>query len=66
MERAYRQSTRLLGLVLIVLGLAVLVSTLVRGGGVLAVGVFVGIGLTAFGGARVYLSAHTPESSGGR
>jgi hypothetical protein len=59
-ERAYRQSTRLLGVVLVILGLGVLVSTLARGGGIGAVGVFVGIGLTAFGAARVYLAAHTP------
>ncbi|HEX2127041.1 MAG TPA: hypothetical protein VHF45_10840 [Thermoleophilaceae bacterium] len=66
MERAYRQSTRVLGLVLVLLGIAVLVSTLARGGGVTAVGVFVGIGLTAFGGARLYLAAQASDPPGGR
>ena len=65
MERAYRQSTRLLGFLLVILGLALVVSTLARGGGILAVGVLLGVGLAAFGGARVYLAAHTPESRGG-
>ena len=65
MERAYRQSTRLLGVLLMVLGLALVVSTLARGGGIFAVGVLLGIGMATFGGARVYLAAHTPESSGG-
>jgi hypothetical protein len=60
-ERAYHQSTRVLGVVLVVLGLAVLVSTLVRGGGAMALGVFVGVGLALFGAARVYLASHTPE-----
>ena len=66
MERAYRQSTRVLGLLLVVLGLAIVASTLARGGGISAVGVLVGVALAAFGGARIYLSARTPESRGGR
>ena len=64
MDRAYRQSTKVLGLVLIVLGVATVVSTLVRGGGPAAVGVFLGVGLTAFGAARIYLS-RASEPRGG-
>jgi hypothetical protein len=61
-ERAYRHSTRVLGLVLLVLGLALVVTTLARGGGPLATGVVVGIALAAFGGARSYLAARTPSA----
>jgi hypothetical protein len=64
-QRAYHQSTRVLGLVLMVLGVAVLISTLARGGGAMALGVFVGAGLALFGAARFYLASHTPESRGG-
>jgi hypothetical protein len=60
MERAYAVSTRVLGLVLVILGLALVVVTLVRGGGPFATGVLVGVGLAAFGGARSYLAARTP------
>jgi hypothetical protein len=38
------------------LGLAVVVSTIVRGGGPLSVGVVMGIVLAIFGAARLYLS----------
>ena len=56
MQRAYRQSTRVLGAVVFLLGLAIVVSTLARGGGPLALGVIVGLGLAAFGAGRFYLA----------
>jgi hypothetical protein len=59
-ERVYRHSTRLFGLLLVVLGLAVVVTTIARGGGPLATGVVAGVGLAVFGGARSYLAARTP------
>ena len=62
MERAYRYSTRVLGLVLVVVGVTLIVTTLARGGGPLATGVVVGTALAAFGGARTYLSARTPAA----
>lgn len=39
------------------LGLAMLVSTLVRGGGPLALGVLAGVGFTVFGFGRWWLAA---------
>jgi hypothetical protein len=65
-ERAYRHSTRALGLLLVVLGLALVVTTIARGGGPLATGVFAGVALTAFGAARFYLAARTEPSDGAR
>jgi hypothetical protein len=61
-ERAYHHSTRVLGLVLVVLGVALVVTTLARGGGPLATGVVVGVALAAFGAARTYLAARTPSA----
>jgi hypothetical protein len=65
-ERAYRHSTRMLGVLLLVLGLAIVATTIARGGGVLASGVLAGFALAAFGGARAYLSTRAPASDGGR
>ena len=56
MERAYRHSTRALGASLFVLGVAILVSTLVRGGGPLALGVVVGVAFALLGAGRVFLA----------
>jgi hypothetical protein len=55
-QRAYLASTRLLSAVLLVLGLALIVSAIVRGGGPLAVGVVLGILLAALGAARLWLA----------
>jgi hypothetical protein len=57
-ERAYRQSTRLLGALTLVLGLALVVSTIARGGGPLALGVIVGVAFTLIGAGRLYLARH--------
>jgi hypothetical protein len=55
-ERSYRQSTRLLGLLIALLGLAMIAITLARGGGPLAIGVVVGVLFTVLGAARAYLA----------
>lgn len=49
-------STRALSALLILLGAAVVVSTVARGGGPLSVGVVMGLVLAGFGAARLYLS----------
>ena len=56
MHRAYRQSTRVLSAAILGLGLAMVVTTLVRGGGALALGVIVGLAFTAIGAGRLYLA----------
>jgi hypothetical protein len=55
-ERAYQHSTRLLGAVLALLGVAMVVTTLARGGGPLAIGVVVGALFAILGSARLYLA----------
>ena len=52
MDRAYRASTRLIGLVTFFLGIAMIAVTLARGGGPLAVGVVVGVMFAVLGALR--------------
>ena len=61
MERAYRQSTRGLAAALLVLGVAMVVLSVARGGGPLAIGVVVGVLFALLGAARLYLAGrHDP------
>jgi hypothetical protein len=55
-QRAYLASTRLLSGALLVLGLAMIVSALVRGGGALAVGVVLGALFALVGAGRLWLA----------
>jgi hypothetical protein len=55
-ERAYRQSIRALGGLLFLIGVAMVASTLARGGGPLALGVVLGALLALLGVGRAYLA----------
>jgi hypothetical protein len=55
-QQAYRHSTRLLGTLIALLGVAMVATTLARGGGPLAIGVVVGVLFTVLGAARAYLA----------
>jgi len=55
-QRAYHHSTRALSALLLVVGAALIVSTLARGGGPLAVGVVGGAMLLAIGAGRLALA----------
>jgi hypothetical protein len=55
-HRAYRQSTRLFAAALCGLGLAMVVTTIVRGGSALALGVIVGVLFIGLGAGRLYLA----------
>ena len=52
MDRAYRASTRLIGIVTFLLGLTLIAVTLARGGGPLAVGVVAGVLFAVLGAIR--------------
>jgi uncharacterized membrane protein YccC len=54
---AYRHSTRVFGAATCALGAAMIVATLVRGGGPLALGVVVGAGFLVIGVGRLYLAS---------
>ncbi|MCW3038162.1 MAG: hypothetical protein JWM31_67 [Solirubrobacterales bacterium] len=55
-RNVYRSSTRTLSAVMLLLGVAMLISTLARGGGVLSIGVIMGLLFLAAGGGRLYVS----------
>lgn len=56
MDRALTASSRTLQGLLCVIGVVMIVSTLARGGGPLALGVVLGAMLAILGAARLYLS----------
>lgn len=60
MERAYRASTRVIGVVMCMLGLAMIATSVARGGGPLAVGVIVGLMFLVLGVVRyTHASRHS-------
>jgi hypothetical protein len=52
----HRGATRAMSTVLVVIGLALVVSTVARGGGPLAIGVILGLLFVAAGAGRLYLA----------
>jgi hypothetical protein len=56
MGRIYRDSTRVMSTVIMLLGLVILVTTLARGGGPISLGVVMGVLFTALGAGRLYLA----------
>ena len=61
MERAYLASSLLLSVAVCALGLVMLVTTLARGGGPLALGVLLGAALAILGAARLWLALRAPR-----
>jgi hypothetical protein len=55
-REVHRGATRVMSLVMIVLGVAIVASTLARGGGPLAIGVLLGGLFVAVGAGRLYLA----------
>jgi hypothetical protein len=55
----HRQSTRVMSTLMVLLGLAMIVSTLVNGGGALAIGLLLGVLFVAAGLGRLYLLGRT-------
>lgn len=56
-ERIYRGSVRALSAAFLVIGLAILVTTLASGGGPLSVGALLGIAFIAVGAGRLWISS---------
>ena len=56
MQRAYLASTRLLSAALVLVGVAMVASTIARGGGPLALGVLLGVLLALLGAGRFWLA----------
>jgi hypothetical protein len=55
-RRAYASSTRVMSSLLLLIGVAMIVSTVARGGGALALGVVLGAGLALLGAGRLWLA----------
>ncbi len=51
----HAKATRLFSSVLVLLGIAMIVSTIARGGGPLALGIMLGLLFVAFGVGRIYI-----------
>jgi hypothetical protein len=51
----HRGATRVLSAVILVVGVALVISTVARGGGPLAIGVVMGVLFAAVGAGRLYL-----------
>jgi hypothetical protein len=58
-ERIYQGSIRAFSLLFVALGLVLLVSTLLRGGGPLSVGVLLGVAFLAVGAGRLWIATRT-------
>jgi hypothetical protein len=63
-QRLYQNSTLLLGLVTLLIGLTLIVTTIARGGGATAVGIVVGVLFTLLGAGRAYLAVRSRPRSG--
>ena len=55
-DQLYRAVSRLFAVIILGFGLAILVVTLVNGGGVLSIGILLGLVFTGLGAGRLYLS----------
>jgi len=55
----HRGATRFMSALMVLIGLALLASTIARGGGPLAIGVLLGVLFVAAGAGRLYLSRGT-------
>jgi hypothetical protein len=62
-QRAYLASTRVLSALIVVLGAAMVVVSLARGGGPLALGVVLGTMLAAIGALRLWLARGAEHGS---
>lgn len=61
-ERLYRGSVRLLSLLFLGLGLAIVAITLANGGGPLSVGFLMGIAFLAVGAGRLWIASRMSRS----
>jgi len=55
-QRAHRQTTRILSVLMVILGAALIVSTVARGGGAISFGVVLGVMFAALGAARFHMA----------
>jgi hypothetical protein len=56
-ERIYRGSVQALSVLMLGLGIAILIATLVGGGGPLSIGILLGLAFVAVGAGRLWLAS---------
>jgi multisubunit Na+/H+ antiporter MnhB subunit len=56
----HRASTRVMSVIMVLIGIALLVRTLVAGGGALTIGIILGLLFIGAGAARLYLQFRAP------
>jgi hypothetical protein len=56
-QRVYHHSTRVFAVLVMLIGIAMVVGSLARGGGPLSYGVILGVLFTALGAGRLYQAA---------
>jgi uncharacterized membrane protein len=59
-RQIHRTSTRVMSILMILIGLALIVRTVIAGGGALAIGLLLGLLFIAAGAARLYLQLRGP------
>jgi hypothetical protein len=59
-RQIHRTSTRVMSILMIVIGIALVVRTIVAGGGAIATGVLLGVLFVAAGAGRLYLQFRGP------
>jgi uncharacterized membrane protein HdeD (DUF308 family) len=59
-RQVHQTSTRVMSILMIVIGIVLLVRTLIAGGGALASGILLGLLFVAAGAARLYLQFRGP------
>ncbi len=62
-RQVHTATTRVLSFAMVAIGVALVVRTLVAGGGGLALGIVLGVLFVAAGGARLYLQARQERGS---
>jgi drug/metabolite transporter (DMT)-like permease len=58
-QRVHRHSTRLFGVLMVLIGVAMVITAIVTGGGPASLGVVLGVMFAALGAARFHLAGHT-------
>jgi hypothetical protein len=58
-DEVYRGATRVMAAVILVFGILIVVLTLARGGGIAAMGLWIGLVFCGLGAGRLYLSLRT-------
>lgn len=56
-ERIYRGSVQALSVAMLGIGIAILVTTLVGGGGLLSIGILLGLAFVAVGAGRLWVAS---------